>query len=187
MAGVYTDNQPDFSFLQPGETKTWSQYWYPIREIGPAQHANLEGAVSLRRVGGKQTASIQIGVAVTAVHPKARVTVERVLSEVRRDGGVRPQAAARKTLARFTCDLAPGRPLVRGIRLPRGVAEPDLRLRVTDGSGRELIGYAPRVPVQDEVPPPATEPPAPAEIASADELYLTACTWTNIAMPPVRP
>ena len=29
MAGVYTDNQPDFSFLQPGETKTWSQYWYP--------------------------------------------------------------------------------------------------------------------------------------------------------------
>ena len=26
MAGVYTDNQPDFSFLQPGETKTWSQY-----------------------------------------------------------------------------------------------------------------------------------------------------------------
>src|SRR5262249_33687248 len=28
MAGVYTDNQPDFSFLQPGETKTWSQYWY---------------------------------------------------------------------------------------------------------------------------------------------------------------
>jgi hypothetical protein len=24
MAGVYTDNQPDFSFLQPGETKTWS-------------------------------------------------------------------------------------------------------------------------------------------------------------------
>ncbi|MGD0390501.1 MAG: DUF5107 domain-containing protein, partial [Tepidisphaeraceae bacterium] len=29
MAGVYTDNQPDFSFLQPGETKSWSQYWYP--------------------------------------------------------------------------------------------------------------------------------------------------------------
>ena len=34
MAGVYTDNQPDFSFLAPGETKTFSQFWYPIREIG---------------------------------------------------------------------------------------------------------------------------------------------------------
>ena len=43
MAGVYTDNQPDFCFLQPGETKTWSQFWYPIQKIGPAQHANVEG------------------------------------------------------------------------------------------------------------------------------------------------
>src|SRR5271165_5484288 len=41
MAGAYTDNQPDFSFLAPGETKTFSQYWYPIQQIGPAQAANL--------------------------------------------------------------------------------------------------------------------------------------------------
>jgi hypothetical protein len=27
MAGVYTDNQPDFSFLAPLETKTFSQHW----------------------------------------------------------------------------------------------------------------------------------------------------------------
>jgi tetratricopeptide (TPR) repeat protein len=31
MAGVYTDNQPDFSFLAPYETKSFSQYWYPIQ------------------------------------------------------------------------------------------------------------------------------------------------------------
>ena len=48
MAGVYTDNQPDFSFLQPGETKSWSQYWYPIQKIGPAQHANLDAAINLK-------------------------------------------------------------------------------------------------------------------------------------------
>ncbi len=27
MAGVYTDNQPDFSFLHPYETRTFTQYW----------------------------------------------------------------------------------------------------------------------------------------------------------------
>ena len=27
MAGVYTDNQPDFSWLRPYETKTFSQFW----------------------------------------------------------------------------------------------------------------------------------------------------------------
>ena len=45
MAGVFTDNQPDFSFLAPGETRTFSQFWYPIQEIGPAQHANRRAAV----------------------------------------------------------------------------------------------------------------------------------------------
>ncbi len=72
MAGVYTDNQPDFSFLQPGETKAWSQYWYPIRAIGPAQHANLQGAVSLHVNG----ASVRVGVAVSAPHPQAGVRLE---------------------------------------------------------------------------------------------------------------
>ena len=45
----------------PGETKTFSQYWYPIREIGPAQKANLDAAVSL--VIEKEIA--RVGVCVT--------------------------------------------------------------------------------------------------------------------------
>ena len=48
MAGVYTDNQPDFSWLQPYETRTFSQYWYPIQEIGPVKNANQQVAVNLR-------------------------------------------------------------------------------------------------------------------------------------------
>jgi tetratricopeptide (TPR) repeat protein len=173
MAGVYTDNQPDFSFLQPGETKTWSQYWYPIQQIGAAQHASLDGALSLHCDGGRRTAAVQIGVAVTVAHRTARVILERVLAGERKDGGIRRKAATRKTLARFTCDLAPGKPFTRQLRLPHGLAETDLQLRVTDASGRELLCYTPEPRVQGEVPPPATEPPAPAEIASADELYLT--------------
>src|SRR5690606_31371918 len=31
MAGVFTDNQPDFTWLRSGETRTFSQYWYPIQ------------------------------------------------------------------------------------------------------------------------------------------------------------
>ena len=61
MAGVFTDNQPDFSFLAPYETRTFSQAWYPIRAIGPASAANREAAASLRvtdRVA-------RVGVAVT--------------------------------------------------------------------------------------------------------------------------
>ena len=47
MAGVFTDNQPDFSFLEPGETKNFSQYIYPIQKIGTAKFANRDYAVNL--------------------------------------------------------------------------------------------------------------------------------------------
>jgi hypothetical protein len=58
MAGAYTDNQPDFAWLQPYETKTFSQYWYPIKKIGPAKNANTEAAVNLEFDAG----SARVGV-----------------------------------------------------------------------------------------------------------------------------
>ncbi len=33
MTGVYTDNQPDFTWLAPYESREFEQYWYPIRDI----------------------------------------------------------------------------------------------------------------------------------------------------------
>src|SRR5579862_1457227 len=69
MAGVYTDNQPDFSFLAPGETKSFSQFWYPIRKIGPPQAANLDAALSMRLNGEV----VSIGVCVTKAIPRARI------------------------------------------------------------------------------------------------------------------
>lgn len=46
VAGVYTDNQPDFSFLPPGETKTSSQFGTPSKTSAPHQ-ATRDGPVSL--------------------------------------------------------------------------------------------------------------------------------------------
>ncbi|MEI7908677.1 MAG: DUF5107 domain-containing protein [Verrucomicrobiota bacterium] len=171
MAGVYTDNQPDFSFLQPGETKTWSQYWYPIQKIGPAQHANIDAAISLRLSGSRQTTIIQIGVSVTREFPKARISLEATSG--RKASSAPPNAATFRTLARHTCDLAPGVPFVTSVGLPPGLRETDLLLRVTDSSGTEIISYQPKAHAKGEVPPPASEPPAPCDIASADELYVT--------------
>ncbi len=156
MAGVYTDNQPDFSFLQPGETKSWSQYWYPIREIGPAQCANLEAAISLRRTKG----AITLGVAVTRRHAKVIVTVAKTND-------------ARTTLATFERNLSPAHPLLENFILPKTVSETDLVITVHDHAGNKLIAYQPKKRARGKVPPAANEPPAPAEIASTDELFLT--------------
>ncbi len=157
MAGVYTDNQPDFSFLQPGESKTWSQFWYPIQKTGPVQHANLDAAVSLRPPPSNDPRTTRLAVAVTTPQPKATVAL----------------AAKGRMIARFTHALAPGAPLIKEIHLPRGVRQEDLSVRVQNGRGDEIISYEVKPRERGEVPSPATEPPAPADIASADELFVT--------------
>ena len=47
MVGAYSDNQPDYSWLEPGETRQWNQYWYPFRDIDGVKNANLDAAVNL--------------------------------------------------------------------------------------------------------------------------------------------
>jgi hypothetical protein len=49
MAGAYSDNQPDYSFIQPYEVKTVKQYWFPLRGLGGLKMANREGALNLPR------------------------------------------------------------------------------------------------------------------------------------------
>lgn len=154
MAGVYTDNQPDFSFLQPGEVKAWSQYWYPIQKIGPAQHANLDAALSLALLGKNR---VRLGIAATRLIDGAKVQLlvkgEPVFSK--------------------SCKLIPGQPLIEQIKISRRFVENDLRVRITDGERREIFSYQPKPRETKGVPPAATEPPPPVEIASADELFVT--------------
>ena len=55
----------------PCETKMWSQYWYPIQKLGPAQYANLDAVVSLLVQGNQARA----GVAVARAFPQARIAL----------------------------------------------------------------------------------------------------------------
>lgn len=63
MAGSYSDNQPDFAWLEPMETKTFSQYWFPIGEIGVPDFANTTGAIYIKdavKVQLNKTRNVQI-------------------------------------------------------------------------------------------------------------------------------
>ena len=42
MAGVYTENQPDFSWLMPYEEKQFTQYFMPYRELGVVKEASKD-------------------------------------------------------------------------------------------------------------------------------------------------
>ena len=47
MAGVYTENQPDFTWLMPYEEKQFVQYFMPYREIGIVKQASKDFILSL--------------------------------------------------------------------------------------------------------------------------------------------
>ena len=51
MAGVYTENQPDFSWLMPYEEKQFIQYFMPYREIGIVKQASKDFIFNIEEAG----------------------------------------------------------------------------------------------------------------------------------------
>ena len=47
MAGVFTENQPDFSWLMPYEEKSFTQYFMPYRELGIVKNASRDFIINI--------------------------------------------------------------------------------------------------------------------------------------------
>lgn len=58
MTGVFTDNQPDFTWLQPYEEKSFTQYFMPYKNIGVVKNASIDAAVNLEVDETLQTATV---------------------------------------------------------------------------------------------------------------------------------
>jgi len=147
MAGVYTDNQPDFSFIAPGETKVFSQFWYPYAEIGVAQYANIEAALSVVSNQGE----VHLGAVVTRPQPQAKLTATA--------NGI--------SLEEWILDLAPDKPFTAHVQ-----SDIPVLLVLSDSQGSELARYENVIPDENPVSSPATEPDMPSQVANSDELYL---------------
>lgn len=163
MAGVYTDNQPDFSWLMPGETKTFSQYWYPIPAIGVAHQASPDAAVHVERNG-----RIAASFAVTRPQPGA---VLRILQDGR-------EAASR------TSDLTPGQAM--SIESPDFGGE-DVAVELRSSGGQLLVRWEPTQAVGDQEPWVADEPAPPHAIDTIEELYLTGLHLAQYRHPTRSP
>ena len=59
QAGLFR-NQETYSFLEPRQTISFSEFWMPVRELGGISRANLSGAVNLSRQGKALIASLNV-------------------------------------------------------------------------------------------------------------------------------
>ncbi len=150
MCGAYTDNQPDFSWLQPGEEKRFTQVFMPFKQIGAPKNASREAALNLELVDN----GVKIGVYVS--WPRT-VRVEL--------------AAGEHTLYRRELALSPEQSLIETIPLDEPVSPPTLRLSVWDGS-RQILAFSPLPAREQKIPAPMTAARPPSEIPSNEELFL---------------
>jgi tetratricopeptide (TPR) repeat protein len=152
MCGAFTDNQPDFTWLHPGEEKRFTQVFMPYKLIGPPKNAAKDAAVSLEVDGGR----VRLGVYLSS--PR---TVRVMLQ------------AGEAALYDQTAALSPETALVETLTLDRDRRPQELTLRVVDvAGGAELVSYTPLPEEQPDIPPPAQAARPPAEIETNEELYL---------------
>src|SRR3546814_594721 len=154
MTGVFTDNQPDFSWLQPNEEKIFSQYFMPYSKAGMVKNATKEAMVNMEAENG----GVRVRAYVTAAYPEAQI---RLLHHGEELFDVR-------------ADLSPGQDFDRFIRLPEWIPEhfQELRIEIREGDGTILVAWQPEKAGEKDNPPPATEAPLPEEVPTNEELYL---------------
>ena len=165
MVGGFSDNQPDYSWIQPYETKTVHEYWYPYREIGRVKNANTEAAVSLEMVSAERA---RLGFNTTSDHPAAKAIL--------RSGS--------QTLLDQTIAIGPGKPFVTEVAVPHGSQPLQASL---EADGRTLVSYEPKALPELPMPTPVVPPPPPREIQSIDELYLAGLRLQQFYSPAAEP
>jgi hypothetical protein len=150
MTGGFSDNQPDYSWIRPGETRTVVHRWYPVRELGGVKAATAEAAVNLEVKDGRA----RIAVNTTAPRPGARVRL----------------TAGERVLFETTAAIAPDAPFARETELPVGTGEDGLRLAVLAADGTELVAYESRPRPQTKEPKRYAPPPPPRQVPTVEEL-----------------
>ncbi|HHG8771771.1 TPA: DUF5107 domain-containing protein [Raoultella planticola] len=148
MTGVFTDNQPDFTWLAPYEEKIFVQNFLPYSELGGVQNANTRLALKLVR----EDRLLQLGV--YSIAP-----LDNIMLELSADN--QPLYATRLT-------LMPGESWQHTLPENGGSR---LTLQARTVEGEPLLTYQEHQAQQTPLPDPATAPAMPEAIDNGDELY----------------
>ena len=152
MTGVFTDNQPDFTWLKPQEEKTFVQSFMPYKGVGRVGNATQEAAVSLTDLGDGHAV---LKVYTTGVRKDTRITVKQKGT----------------MLYENTADLSPEECFEATFAVD-GTIE-DCAVTVMQGT-QILVSYKVYKPKLEPVPKPADAIPAPEKLKTTEELYLAA-------------
>jgi len=150
MTGVFTDNQPDFSWLQPNEEKTFEQYFMPYSQVGVVKNATKDAMLNMEWEGDK----LRIRAYATAKYEKVKISLLKndILEK------------------EYIADLSPYKVFDETCSAPGDMQQ--WKVVVTDETAGLLVSWQPEPVENKEIPPAATPAKAPRDIEQVEDLYL---------------
>lgn len=153
MTGVYTDNQPDFTWLQPYEEKTWSQYFMPYTEVGDVSNATKDVIAGLEVDGDSVSVVLYATSALNDLN--ILLTNEKETVILNEKINISPESTFKKTVQ---LDQDAGKTLF---------------LQISSSDDKINLQYDTTQEVDEAIPPAAEAADAPKEIPHIEQLYLT--------------
>jgi len=153
MTGVYTNNQPDFTWLQPNEEKSWVQYFMPYTEVGYVKNANKDAIVNIDVKDGKTNIILYTTSEFENLHAVLKNTEGKIYFDEK-------------------FNTSPSTPYSKSVITEKELPE-GLIFELYTSDGKELLNYKADKPEIKPTPDPAIAAKDPGEIASTEQLYLT--------------
>lgn len=150
MTGVFTDNQPDFTWLQPYEEKTFTQYFMPYRELGVVKNASADLLMNIEA----ENDTCKLKVFATSKQENLKIIVEK----------------ADTLCFETTENLSPEKVFEASIAIPD---LKDVKVSVYAPTGKCILSWEAEAETIKPIPDPAKAALGPAEISSTEQLYLT--------------
>jgi len=160
MAGVYTDNQPDFSWLQPYEEKSFCQYFLPYRELGIVKNASHNFLLNIESIENENTTIVKVF----------------ATSQQNDIGIVLTHTINGNILLNVTQNISSEKIFIHKIT-HCSIALSQLKLSIFNSKGTEILSIIPKKETEQQSSPQPAQPAQPAllpqEINTCEDLFLT--------------
>jgi tetratricopeptide (TPR) repeat protein len=151
MCGTFTDNQPDFSWLNPNEEKSFEEYFMPYAEIGMVKNATKEAAINIEF----NEKEILVKLYATAIYENAIVQIFQ----------------NKNLIKEYKTDLSPHKIFKENFAVGNKFQKEEIKVVVRHGD-KVLVNYHPESKIEKEIPTPAKAAKQPDEIENNELLYL---------------
>lgn len=152
MTGVYTENQPDFTWLKPFEEKIFKQYFMPYKKVGMVKNASIHAVLGVEAGEGH----ISVTAYGTQKYEHARIVVRNAGTEL-------------------YCEETVLSPVdIYEKKIETGEVDPQKIQVSVYSEDTLLVEYQPKEKGIPELAKPAQAAKKPEEIMTNEELLLTA-------------